>query len=107
MRGVRERPRLVAVRVLGVALVLGAGVLIGVLVDGDGGDRAKQVQLERRRAQSDRRAQQLKRTEQELNGLREQLEQAAQRVRTLTATNTRLRGELRLAKRSLRARRSR
>jgi septal ring factor EnvC (AmiA/AmiB activator) len=114
MSRLRERPRLVAARVLAVALVLVIGVFIGGLAD-DRNDiqltAAATTQLQRAAVLSDQQADRLEQTNAELERVRADREDELARSRRLARANSRLRRELRDTKRSLRrtqrARRSR
>jgi hypothetical protein len=109
MNSVRERPRLVAVRLLGLAVLLGIGVAIGAVADDRSGEVPAQAQARLKRAKtvSARRADQLERIAAELQRVRADLNEATGRSRLLARTNSRLRADLRRAKRAQQPRRSR
>ena len=102
MNSVRERPRLVAVRILGLAVLVGIGVAIGAMVDDDSAEVPAQAQAKLTRAQtvSARRADQLERIAAELDRLRTDLNEATERSRLLARANSRLRRDLRRANRT-------
>jgi septal ring factor EnvC (AmiA/AmiB activator) len=104
MRSVRERPRLMAVRVLGAALLLGIGVAIGALADNRSAEVQAQTQAELNRIErvSDKRADQLDRTDWRLTRLRVELDDTIERSRSLAQANSRVRNELRRTQRALR-----
>jgi hypothetical protein len=114
MSRLRERPRLVAARVLGVVLVLVTGAFIGGLAD----DRSPtqlstpaSAQLKQAALVSDQQADRLEQTSAELQRVRANRDEARGRSGRLVRANSRLRRELRDSKRALRrtqrARRSR
>ena len=104
MRSLRERPRLVAARVLGVALLVGIGVAIGALVDDPSSEipAGTQAQLKRAETLNHKRPERLDLAEATAGSLRAELDDAMKRARTLTRGNARLRRELRGVKRELR-----
>ena len=100
----RERPRLVAARVLAVGIVLVVGILIGALA----ADRSPAelstpatAQLKRAALVSDQHANQLSA---ELRRVRAKREEALERSRSLKRANSRLRRELRQSQRARRSR---
>jgi septal ring factor EnvC (AmiA/AmiB activator) len=109
MSSVRERPRLVAVRLLGLAVLVGIGVAIGAVADDDSAEVPAQVQAKLNRAEtvSARRADRLARIADELERVRTDLNQATVRSQQLARTNSRLRGDLRRANRTKQPRGSR
>ena len=104
MSRLRERPRVVAARVLGAALLLGVGVAIGVLASDSGGDLSGHTQAQLRRAMlvNADRADRLDRTAAELQALRANLKESVADGRDLARDNARLRQQLRRATRALR-----
>lgn len=103
MAGLRERPRLVAARVLAVALLVGVGVAIGALAaDPSSKVPARaQTQLKRAKIVGVQGAGLFDRVSAELDD-------ALERTRSLSRSNSRLRRELRTARRALkRAQRTR
>ena len=104
MRSLRERPRVVAVRVLGVVLLLGSGVAIGALMDDPGSEipAETQTRLERAETLNEERSDRLHRAEAALQRVRAERNDALKRARTLARANARLRRELRDVERRLR-----
>jgi hypothetical protein len=104
MSRLRERPRLVAARVLGAALLLGVGVAIGVLANDSGGELSghPQAQLKRAKLVNADRADRLGRTGAELQALRAKLEESVDHTSDLARANAGLRQQLRRATRALR-----
>ena len=106
MAGLRERPRLVAARVLAVALLVGVGVAIGALAADPSSEvpARAQTQLKRAKIVGVQGARLVDRVSAELD-------EALERTRSLRRSNSRLRHELRTARRALkraeRTRRSR
>ena len=103
MAGLRERPRLVAARVLAVALLVGVGVAIGALAAGPSSEvpARAQTQLKRAKIVGVQGAGLVDRMSAELD-------EALERTRSLRRSNSRLRRELRTARRALkRAQRTR
>lgn len=103
MAGLRERPRLVAARVLAVALLVGVGVAIGALAADPSSEvpARPQTQLKRAKIVGVQGAGLFDRVSAELDD-------ALERTRSLSRSNSRLRRELRTARRALkRAQRTR
>jgi hypothetical protein len=102
MNSVRERPRLVAVRLLGLAVLVGIGVAIGAVADDDSTEVPAQLQakLNRAEAVNARQANRLERSAAELDRVRADLNQATERSRLRARTNSRLRSDLRRANRT-------
>ena len=103
MAGLRERPRLVAARVLAVALLVGVGVAIGALAADPSSEvpARAQTQLKRAKIVGVQGAGLVDRMSAELD-------EALERTRSLRRSNSRLRRELRTARRALkRAQRTR
>jgi septal ring factor EnvC (AmiA/AmiB activator) len=109
MNSVRERPRLVAVRLLGLAVLVGIGVAIGALADNRGAEVPTQTQtkLNRAEAANASQANQLEGLAAELERMRADLNEATERARLLARTNSRLRRDLRQANRTTQPRDSR
>ena len=112
MAGLREHPRLVAARVLAVALLVGVGVAIGALAADPSPEipARAQTQLKRAKIVSVERADLLDRSSAAFDRVSAELDDALERTRRLSRSNSRLRRELRAARRDLRraeARRSR
>jgi hypothetical protein len=113
MNGLRERPRLVAARVLALALLVGVGVAIGALTADPSSEVAAraQTQLKRAKMVSGERADGLHRSNAAFTRVSAELDEALERGRSLSRSNSRLRQELRTARRAVRraqgARRSR
>jgi hypothetical protein len=110
MAGLRERPRLVAVRVLAVALLVGVGVAIGALAAAPSSEIPAQArtQLKRAKIVSVERADLLDRSSTAFDRVSVELDDALERTRSLSRSNTRLRREVRTARRALkRAQRTR
>jgi septal ring factor EnvC (AmiA/AmiB activator) len=109
MNSVRERPRLVALRLLGLAVLVGIGIAIGALAD-DGGTEVPtqtRAKLDRAEAVNARQANQLEGLAAELERMRADLNEATERARLLARTNSRLRRDLRQANRTKQPRGSR
>ena len=106
MAGLRERPRLVAARVLAVAPLVGVGVAIGALAADPSSEVPARAQTHLKRAKivGVQGASLVDRVSAELD-------EALERTRSLRRSNSRLRRELRTATRALkraeRTRRSR
>ena len=102
MNRVRERPRLVAVRLLGLAALVGIGVAIGAVADDRSTEVPAQTQAKLNRAETanSTQANQLDRLVAELERVRADLNPAAERSRRLARANYRLRRDLRRAKRT-------
>jgi hypothetical protein len=96
MAGLRERPRLVAARVLAVALLVGVGVAIGALAADPSSEVPARAQTELKRA---------KIVGVQAAGLVDrvsaELDEALERSRSLSRSTSRLRRELRAATRAL------
>lgn len=109
MNSVRERPRLVAARLLGLAALVGIGVALGAVADDDRTEVPAQVKakLNRAEAVNARQANRLERIAAELDLVRADLNQATERARLLARTNSRLRSDLRRANRIQQPRSSR
>ena len=109
MNSVRERPRLVAARLLGVLVLVGVGVAIGaVAVDRSTEVPAQtQAKLNRATTASSRQANQLERLAAELERVRADSNHASERSRLLARANSRLRRDLRRANRTKQPRDSR
>ena len=110
MAGLRERPRLVAARVLAVALLVGVGVAIGALAADPSSEipARAQTQLKRAKIVSVERADLLDRSSAAFDRVSAELDDALERTRSLSRSNSRLRRELRTARRALkRAQRTR
>lgn len=104
MASLRERPRLVAARVLGVALLLGIGVAIGALADDPGPEipAQAQAQLKRAKSVSGDRADRLDGMGVTVARLRAELDEAMERTRALARANARLVRDVRRTTRALR-----
>jgi hypothetical protein len=104
MAALREHPRLVAARVLAVALLVGVGVAIGVLAADPSSEipARAQTQLKRAKIVSVERADLLDRSSAAFDRVSAELDEALERTRRLSRSNSRLRRELRAARRALR-----
>jgi septal ring factor EnvC (AmiA/AmiB activator) len=109
MNSVRERPRLVAVRLLGLAVLVGIGVAIGAVADDRSTEVPAQTQAKLHRAETANSSQsnQLERLAAELQRVRADLNQATEESRLLARANSRLRRDLRRANRTQQPRGSR
>jgi hypothetical protein len=103
MRALRERPRLVAARALGAAILVTMGIGLGALLDEPSGEPARQTRdrLQRIKLVSTRRAHALVRTAAALQLQRSALGEARRRSSALERSNDRLRRELRNTQRKL------
>ena len=109
MNSVRERPRLVAARLLGLAVLVGIGVAIGAVADDPGTEVPAQTQakVERAEAVNARQANQVERIAAELERVHADLNEATERSQQLARTNSRFRRDLRRATRTRQPRNSR
>jgi hypothetical protein len=109
MNSVRERPRLVAVRLLGLAVLVGIGVAIGAVADNRSAEvpAAVQAKLNRAKTVNAGQANRLQRIAAELQRVRADQNEATERSRLLARTNSRLRRDLRRANRTKQPRRER
>ena len=109
MNSARERPRLVAVRLLGLAVLVGIGVAIGAVADDRSAEvpTAVQAKLNRAGTVNAGQADRLERITADLQRVRADLNEATERSRLLARTNSRLRRDLRRANRTRQPRGSR
>jgi hypothetical protein len=103
MRSLRERPRVVVARALGVAVLLVAGIALGFLLDDQDADKRTEDRVQRIELVSTRRAELLDRTAATLQLERAELDEARRRAAALARRNVRLRRELRRTKRIVRS----
>ena len=107
MAGLRERPRLVAARVLAVALLVGVGVAIGALAADPSSEVPARAQTQLKRAKIVG-VQGAGLVDRDPSSVSAELDEALERTRSLRRSNSRLRRELRTARRALkRAQRTR
>jgi hypothetical protein len=109
MNSVRERPRLVAVRLLGLAVLVGIGVAIGAVAANRSPEVPAAVQAKLNRAETVNagQANRLERIAAELQRVRADLNEATERSRLLARTTSRVRRDLRRANRTRQPRGSR
>jgi hypothetical protein len=104
MGRVRERPRLLAAQVLAVAVVAGAGVLIGMALKGDETKvpAATQQRLDRAESSARQSAGRLETVRADADKAGAAAARAGRRSRALARQNRRLRADLRRATRARR-----
>jgi hypothetical protein len=109
MRAVREQPRLVTAKALGALCLVAAGIAIGAVSDGDGGDAAHATQVRLTSAERSARAQrvELQRTRVALERAVAEPARAERTVRDLRRANHRLQRELKAARHAVHRRKRR